>query len=414
MKAKRNRNLRFTWSICAVSLLVFSFSLGLATVPAPAAEKVLKVGHVCGLTGPQAIQRALFEGRSDMFDFLNSRGGIKGVDKVEVLWADTQYQLPVEVAAYKKFVGEGIKLFFPVSTGGAVELKGIAERHGVPLLRTGGSYGERMNPGWAYYIWPSYAEMNAALVDWYVKHMWKKPTPPKMAEIVTNTGYGRECEASFDYLKGKGIELVYKAYVEPSVMDLTPQITAAKAAGANLLVGNNLAQDCRVLLRDIKRLGFDKDFVKIVPWVFGDISGYPEVLTEGSGWNIGAVQVLLPDIEGQKGLGTISKELKDFIEKKRGKVPSPTMYWAANIDPIAGYKAIELAIKKVGFEKLDGRAVAEQLERLEVSENEFFGLHPKVSATPGKRGMTRLIIPVAYEKGKLKALDGWIECPNLW
>jgi hypothetical protein len=413
MNGKGNKGLGLVWSVCVPLLFIFMLMLGLPTAPVLAKEKVVKIGQACGLTGPMAVQRALFHGRSDMFDFLNARGGIRGVDKVEVLWADTQYQLPVEISAYKKFAAEGIRVFHPASNGGAIELKGIAEKFGVPLVRTCSSYAEKTSPGWAYPMWPTYAEMNVAMVEWFVKHMWKKPIPPKMAEIVTNTGFGRDCEPAFPYLKTKGIELVYKAYVEPTVMDLTPQITAAKAAGADILVGGNLIEG-KTLVRDIRRLGLDKEFVRISPWIFGDVSSYPEVLTEGSGWNIGAVQVLLPDIEGQKGLGTISKELKDFIVKKRGAMPPPGMYWGEIISPVLTYKAIEMAIKKVGFEKLDGRAIAEQLEKIEISENDFFGLYPAVKATPGKRGMAKFIIPVAYENGKVKALDGWIECPVLW
>jgi ABC-type branched-subunit amino acid transport system substrate-binding protein len=413
MKGKHTNNpLQLSLTIGGLALLIFVLLFGLKTAPALAAEKVVKIGQVAGLTGPMSAQRHLFNGRSDMFEFLNARGGIRGVDKVEVLWADTQYQLPAEISAYKRFAAEGIKVFHPASHGASVELKGMAEKFGVPVVYMANSYEVKMNPGWTYAIQPPHAEMNIALVEWFVKHMWKKTTPPKMAEIVTNTAYGRECEASFPYLKTKGIELVYKAYVEPTVMDLTPQITAAKAAGADILVGNNLLE-AKTLVRDIRRLGLHKEFVRITSFVFGDISTYPEVLTEGAGWTLGAVPVLLPDIEGQKGLGTIAKEFKDFVIKKRGAMPTG-LYWAVNIDPIVSYKAIEMAIQKVGFEKLDGRAVAEQLEKIEVSEKEFFGLHPAVKATPGKRGMTSLIIPIGFEGGKIKALDGWISCPNLW
>jgi len=401
------------WSVL-LGLLVFVL---LPTIQGVAFEKGdIKIGHVAGLTGPASVQRHYFDGRRDMIEYVNQRGGIRG-HKIVDYWMDTKYQLPPEISAYKRFVQQGIVIFLSTTTGGSEQLKVIARGYKVPSFFIVNSVGARHPPGWHFPVYPTYGDCTAGAFDWILENMWKKSKPPKVAVICADTAYSRGPEEALPYLKSKGIELVYKAYVPMNAIDVTAQLTLAHKAGADFIINNPL-MEIKALLRDLKRLGLDKKGMKVVcPWVTAIASIFPNICKEATGTIIGTWQGMVPDFEGKMGLGYIDQGWKDLVKSKYGKLRDTGMYWHMGPPEIAMIaEAIGKAIDKVGYDKLNGEAVYYQLERLELESEKMFNFMPDIKNVPGKRGMSdKAIIAVSNlnNDGLWGPVTGWYKMPNL-
>lgn len=409
----KNKNMKWWAWVCALSLLAVSILSACQGPAAPAAERVITIGVSSALTGPVAAgQLVLMEGYLDAVDIINRAGGVRGI-RVEALWADNKYETATALSIYKRWAGEGI-LFYVTSSSAALEaLNVIGKEYNVPCTYICGSVPTRENPGYAYFAGPTFGDWTAGLVDWWVEHEWDKPTLPKVALICPDIAFSRAVEEAFPYLESKGIEVVYKNYVSMVAVDLTVPLLAADKAGADIIIDNGLAE-VSTMVRDMKRLGLDKKGMKVmVPWLTYQGGAWPELRTEAEGIVWGTLPFVTAEIEGEQGLPYIPK-LVDFQMRKYGETRLTNMYYVGLHDVILGCEAVGNAIDEVGFENVDGRAVAEQLEKMDASAECFFGILPDLKATPGKRGMMSEMIPVVIRGGKITAMDGWVKVPNLF
>ena len=402
----------FTCMMVLAALLIFFPGTGSAG-EIKYKKGVIKLGHVEGLTGPIAGQKDAWKGKETIAGIINGKGGIRG-HKIETLWADTKFKPTLEVNAYKKFCSQGIVGMMTCNTAAHTQLKTMGNEYKVPALLSPAQELIRKPPhGWSYSVYPTYGDMAAGMMDWIVKTMWKKSTPPKVAFISTDTSYGRGPQECIPYLKSKGIETVYIAYVPMTSVDLTPQLMHADRKGADFIISNALAEG-KALIRDFKRLGLNKKGKYIIsPWTPAFDSIYPGAKKAGSGFLIGTWPVNIPDTEGQGGL-PVMKELNEYQMKKYGSIQQASLFHALCTEMIVMCDAVGKAIDAVGYDKLDGVAVRAQLEKLQMPASQTFGLMPDLKATPGKRGMTNQCLITLATDGKWNlASDGWASMPNM-
>jgi hypothetical protein len=375
------------------------------------AEGVIKIGMAQGLTGPNPAHLDTFKSRMDMIAMINESGGIRG-HRVEALWADSKYQLPPEISAYKRFVDQGAVGFFSASSSGTEQLKILGQTYGIPTVFPCNTMIVRDPPGWSFPVIMTYGDCTAGLMDWILKNMWKKAEPPKVAVITNETGYGRAVEEALPYMENKGVKLVYTAYISMTAVDVTPQLLQAEKAGADFIITNPAAEGS-ALVRDFKRLDLHKKGKYIIsPWSIALPAMAPGSAEMGSGFILGTFQFLIPDFEGQHGLPEM-RRLKDFQMKKYGHLMPTGLYWVSVPEVFMMAEAIGKAIDEVGYEKLTGKDVYTKLEEQTVPSEKVFHVTPDLVAKPGKRGTTdKAVIAIAHE-GKWKALSGWEKMPNL-
>ncbi|HEV3363548.1 MAG TPA: ABC transporter substrate-binding protein, partial [Acidimicrobiia bacterium] len=162
---RRLQRLRPTYRIAAGALAVVALGSacsraagapsGGALAAAPGfdpAAKVIRLGAVAPLTGPQAIiGEPYLNGTRVLFDALNSRGGIAGTYRVEILAEDNAYDQPTTIQKYQKLkdrvtlfalvLGTGpVKAVVPqlradgmVAGAGSLDIEWVAEENLLPL-----------------------------------------------------------------------------------------------------------------------------------------------------------------------------------------------------------------------------------------------------------------------------------------
>jgi len=387
------------------------FSVFIFSTPGLAEEKEIIIGQGAALSGSISAEIDFFKCREDVFEMLNQSGGIRG-HKVKMLWADAKYQASEDIKIYKRFADQGIVGYLPGSVGGSEQLKVLGEPYGVPISHPVSSSIMRHPPGMTYPVYPTFGDCTAGTMDWDVKNMWKKSGKPKVAVVTNDTAYGKSVEEAVPYLKSKGIELVFTAYVSPTAVDLSPQLLQADQAGADFILSCPLSES-KPLIRDFKRLKLNEKGMKIVcPWAVSLLSTHPGSAQEGSGFVMGPFQVVLPEFEGKYGLPSV-EVLKKFQISKYGKIVPSGLYWGVIPGAVVLAEAIGKAIDAVGFDNLKGREVAKQFETLNVPAEKTYGLTPALKATPGKRGMMDKSIVAIAKDGKWDALSGWVDMPNL-
>src|SRR5690606_22912503 len=110
------------------------------TMPAYAAEKVLKVGAALPLTGPLSPEGTRRQSRLQLWaDTVNNSGGMKvGEDtyKVEIIYADYQSNTPRAAQAAERLITQDKVdfLFAPCGSGAVKAVSAVTEKYGVPMI----------------------------------------------------------------------------------------------------------------------------------------------------------------------------------------------------------------------------------------------------------------------------------------
>jgi len=267
---KRN-HLGLAWVLVAALLVVVPLFGGLT---AQAAEpKPIKFGHLGEWTGPA--------GRTcgppgDAFiayfhEYVNKeKGGIPYLDpktgkemgkvKVEVLYADCRYELPLFKSAYRDFLDKGVVLCHSTSSPALEGLKKDFKRDRMPCFQTSSNTVAHWPPEWIYGHRPSFADDVGVYVDWILEN-WKEKRSPRLALMYYDGPFGRSILwGGPEYAKSRGVEIVADEPVVPMPVDTSSQLLRIKQAKADFIVGNVLGSQGAVILKDMKRLGLDIPF----------------------------------------------------------------------------------------------------------------------------------------------------------
>ncbi len=244
-----------------------AYYLTLPTKPSPGGT--VKVGFSISLTGNFNVEGAAsLNGMKTATQWLNSNGGIIVNGKsynMTLDYTDDASQTSNIVPLYTKLVQQDNAQFLlaPYSSGLTAAAAPIAEQFGTIMLSHGGSADSIWRQGYKNV----FEVLSPASTYLRVAIDWLKANHPsdKLAVIYAGDSFSTTAAlAAINYSKAQGFQVVYQSSYPTTVNDVTPQLTAAKSAGADDLLGGGHFNDGLLLAKQLAQVGWTPKFISLL------------------------------------------------------------------------------------------------------------------------------------------------------
>ena len=330
---------------------IFCVLIGNVTLSWAQQKKPIKFVILTDLTGPVHSEVA-YDGwaAEDYFAWLNQQqGGIEG-HLVETEVIDTKYNLPLIRSAYSRVKSYKNATFSLDALSGGIEaLRGQFAIDKIPILMLTGHGPALYPPSWVVSVMPPYDDTLCTMADWIMSN-WKEKRPPRLALFLGDYASGRSPELAKWYCEKKGITIVAVEYCPLLPTDTTDLLIRIRDAKPDFIFDTLMPDQSKVALRDRLKLGiktpqvnffFNSDTIlkSVPPQACADYMGFQCV---NSWW-----EKQVPGVQ-----------LAHTLYKKRGEFPAHT-YVLALGGMMVWEQAVRNALKKVGYEALDGPAILE-------------------------------------------------------
>jgi len=337
-------------------------------------DRVVKIGVGVGLTGALAtVGYPMSYGVIDSARYVNEHGGIDGV-KINMLWEDIgRAPLPASITAHKRFKAAGVLAEIQFIVGNTDAMKETFKRDEIPCLQTSGHFTPAGGPTkpipWTFYQGPG-MPVECASVLQFIREEWVEERACKVGAVVYDETVARDFLGGFKYADKFGVEYVgYEIVPFLGTLDTSVEwLRLARKEPDWILVWASGAT-LTTLVKDAARLEIQKKGIKTACCYGFDV---PELRISGKaceGWYIwrGSFGPTCWQVEQFAGLKAILQAGKAW----RGYDPNmfPSNYIACWNFATIVYEGIRLAIEKVGYENLTGRAVRDGM----VSVKDFSG-----------------------------------------
>lgn len=418
---------KYTGLMLLIGLLIL---IPLLVVPtANATEpKPIRIGHLGEWTGPAgrtcgppgdaliAYFHEYVNKEKGGIPYLDPKTGkVKGKVKVEVLYADCRYELPLFKSAYRNFLDKGVVLCHSTSSPALEGLKKDFKRDKIPCFQTSSNTVAHWPPEWIYGNRPSFADDLGVYVDWILEN-WKEKRAPRIAVVFYDGPFGRSVLwGGPQYAKSKGIEVVAEEPIAPMPMDTTSQLLRIKQAKADFIIGNVLGSQAAVILKDMKRMGLKIPFGTCTDTDAGELVSLAGEAAEGAyvinntytGWD-----------ESRASIKWMNEHFRKYMRGRPGydveKKPYPDMVWAIGwIIGTVMEESLRLAMETIPPDKLTGKNIREHgIHR--VKDFDCHGLQKSITYHAGvdHRGSEYTVIH-RVKNLKDSMVTGWIKAPRL-
>jgi len=320
---------QFTAGAAAAGASTVSFPL-----PAIAQSEPIRLGWLAAMTGPSSAPAIGFNrGVVWAAEQINAAGGVKG-RKIEVITRDTQGDPTKAVNATQEMIS-ALKvhaIWGPTNSGESLAVTPIMARAKMPNIHpcVVDSLIDTTKFPNAFRLAPSNTQWDDAVRGYCLKIVGAK----KVAIIGDTTGYGvAAVNASAAGFAKDGGEVVYKANIDATQPDMTPDLLRARNAGAQAIVvwSTSTGMDAR-LFNTRATMGWDVPFVGHPSMSSGEIAG---LVDKPANWEkvyaIGYRSCSYGDD------GKLPPRNRELVEKLRGKVNlQDTLLWwvAGGIDAV--------------------------------------------------------------------------------
>lgn len=358
----------------AASAILFSAGL---MAHAQTSEPI-KIGWMASLTGPLSTAALGIDvGVRFAVDEINATGGING-RKIDLLTRDTAGD-PNKAATFAQQLihSDNVQIILgPVNSGEGLATVPIVARAGTPNIVTG-AVEELTDPKKyprAFRVINTTSQWVIAADDYALNTMKRK----KVALIGDTTGYGTvSVRTATEDLKKKGITPVYTVLVDPNKIDLSEEISRARAAGADVIMPWSAATGVLARLLNARgNAGWD------VP-----VIGHPslmalplkQLLNKPAYWeNVYGSSYVATSYDASGKLPERTQALLDKVRPKLGGKDVDILFWWIAL----GYDAVKTAehgIRKAG--STDPAAIQKALE----TTTNFKAVLSTLSFAPDKR-----------------------------
>ncbi len=349
------------------TLLAAGIASGLAVLaigsPTAYSQESIKIGLVAALSGQSAKSgEAITRGLTIAIDEINEAGGLLG-QQVELVSRDDESNPSKGLLAARELIQrQGVAALIggldtPVALAIVPYINSAKVPFidpwaaGTPITRNGAK------ENYAFRVSAMDAYVGVALVDYALKkHGMKKP-----GMILINNPWGESNEHGLnDALKAKSMSAVGVEKFESNDVDVVPQLTRLREAGADVLfMVANVAPSAQVV-KSLDRMGWDVPIVS--HW--GPSGGRFTELAGPSGERVHFIQTFIfTDNQSEKAIDLLAK-----LKAKYSDIKS-----IADVTPSTGvanaYDSMHLlaqAIKQAGT--TDGPAVRDALQNIDVYE----------------------------------------------
>lgn len=205
--------------------------------PALAQTGPIRIGWLAALTGPSSAPGVGFNrGVQFAAEAINAAGGVKG-RRIEIVTRDTQGDPTKAVNATQEMISQlrVHAIWGPTNSGESLAVTAIMARAKMPNIHpcvVDTLIDERRYPN-AFRITPSNTQWDDAVRGYCLRRINAR----KVAVIGDTTGYGVSAvNASVAAFQRDGAEVVYKANIDATQPDMTPDMLRARNAGAQAIV----------------------------------------------------------------------------------------------------------------------------------------------------------------------------------
>lgn len=374
--------------------------INLVTVaPVFAQEKVkIKIGLIPHLTGAYAaVQAGANDTLADCINYANENNLIPGVELVGS-WADGGTDVSKSMAAFKKLITETPKPVVIIGCGTpfSAALKSWHLKEMVPDVTGGSDLAFYRLPSATFSVSCPYQNQAGAFIDYFMEKIWKKKRKPRFAWLTWDNAAGRapitdEVEA---YIKSKGVDIVGAEFIPMTPVDMTTQLLRLKKLKVDVVYG--CAYPYGKVLKDMQKLGLHgKITVGLMYWVD------PNLVIKMAGpaaegvWQTG----IMYTSDSWPTKAPIVEELYTKNKRRSLKNVYGNGVWWVSVT----IEAIKEAVKAVGAENVDGKAVFNALTTLKNFDN--WGLAPPVSFSKTRRYGQDQVLIYHYENQKAKPIE---------
>ncbi len=391
--------------LCGIVALSFLFLMGV--IQSDGAEKFVTylsladyTAAIAGLNVPADM------GCEDYIKEFNAKGGVDGV-KIKFIGVDTRYDVARGVSAYKRYRVEP-KLLVANAIGTPIgkAVAPLATKDKIVLLVPGD--GEFQAHLGRVFIWgPAYQDSFAATIDWILSD-WKakgKPGMPKAGYISWDNPYGKEfLRGGKEYSEKMGVVLAPPEFFPPGTLDHTVYLTRLAKAEVNYIFVGGVDPTPTNVIRDAHKLGLTKTIQFICDYWGPTSLGvrlHPDAL-EGT---IIVSYYLRGDDARKHPLANL------WVKYGRGKLEDMNevytigMSWAMTFEA-----ALKIALKEVGYKKLDGEVIYRTYQRLTGVERA--GLQGPCAYSPTSRRGSWEVKFYQVRGGKVVSISDWKKTPD--
>lgn len=241
------------------------FSVGLALHGHALAQESIKIGLVTALSGQSALAgEAITRGLAVAIDEINAKGGLLGGRKLELVRRDDEANPAKGVVAAREliFKEKVAVLFGGLDTPVSMAIVPVVNQEKVPFVGPWaagtGITKNGANPNYAFRVSAVDEIVNVGMLD-YAQKTFKGS---KFGLILVNNPWGESNEKGLNAaLAAKGLKPVGVEKFEPSDVDVVPQLTRLKAAGADtLFLVGNVGPSAQVV-KSLDRMGWQVPIV---------------------------------------------------------------------------------------------------------------------------------------------------------
>jgi branched-chain amino acid transport system substrate-binding protein len=252
----------FTNTISASLLITFSAPAFAEDGPGVTKDNVL----ICSyqpMTGKVSSYFRMGKGADAWFKHVNENGGING-RMIEFKMVDDKYEPARTKTAVKRFI-ERDECFAIVSPLGSAPTSAVIDyivSKNVPLIGagTGAEKNLTIDSKWVFPLYPSYHTEGQQLVQ-FTKEVFNAKT---VAVLYQNDPSGKTHMAGIEsVLEEQGIEIVAHEGYEPKEVDVSSQVIAMKASGADAVICSCAPEPAAKFYTERTKLGWDVPVVNV-------------------------------------------------------------------------------------------------------------------------------------------------------
>lgn len=262
----------------------------------PSAGNTIKIGFTISLTGTFNVEGTnSLNGIKTAQEWINTHGGVvvNGTSyKIELDYIDDQSSSSVTnlPSVYSSFVTQDHAQFLlaPYSSGLTAAAAPVADKYNVVMLSHGGASNTIFQAGYkdvVQVLSPASGYLTGALD--YIKA--NHPTD-KIALLYSNDAFSIICgQSAATYAQSIGLNVVYNQSYPNGATDLSTQLTAAKNAGADDLLGGGHLADGVAIMQQLTSVGWTPKMISLLvavtePSFYQQISGAANNVTGPSQW----------------------------------------------------------------------------------------------------------------------------------
>ena len=398
--------------VCVIVALILVPACAPKAAPAPPASAEKKPDSVplallVDVTGPYApVAKSYHPGFVDAIEYINTKlGGVKGVP-MSFVERDDGGKVAVVITNY-----EEIRVMNPrpyiMHTCGSYEAEPLHDRFAddkFPAILAPTTIA--LYPAaYSFGIYPTYPDQFGAFVDWLMS-TWKEARAPKVAFLTWDSPYGKACltDEAYAYAKTKGVDIVRTELFGMRDMDVSTQLLRIREKNPDWIFSNTSIVGPKVIFQSAKDMGYEIKLAGAVglEWLTMRMTG-PQLLE-------GAI-VVAPWVNWDDPQSEGVKAIKQIFDKNgRTESDRDQCYLHAWSFVTIAHKVISKAVDEVGWGKVDGTVLKDQLCKL--NNFRFMEGFPVISYTKERPSPLAMRV-YQIRGGKMVPLSDWKDAPDL-